>query len=390
MGPKNYFNKYQCAKIINRQLLTLEKQLKESTLTPDERVEIEKKYAGMITNPFEIEKKKDIPFTPAFNNQLIIVIDAFESVCNGMYNQRALELLETLDNTSYFYNWKYLVTAINAFYNYDTETMISSLSKISQNSPVHYAARILKHLSGYSSPQGPLSYREKKLDDAVIEHFAFLDSSIGQVRECLEAGMEDLFIEIFALLLRDIAKYDTTSALRASLWGLKVILDNDYGIDVYITKLKAIFGNSEGLRMIALATLEQEPEISILFWIKLLTLQISTNAVSLEETAVYLRIIGDISQLLVQEYESDESVFTSIHNLTLKLHDELKNRYPGELGGFVISNNPFTNLAALADIFDGEKETIELESHVRQWPEKQDHKEHKSEATPVQLDLFAS
>jgi hypothetical protein len=254
----------------------------------------------LIFDPAAIERAEQIPDGERIKIEARILSDAFETVTNGMYNPEALSALKEIDSASPFYGWKELTLSIADFYNGHHADSLKRVQKIPEQSPAASLIPLLRLLCDCGS-EGELSGSGKKLYKLITEDRSFFTSAQIQLQDCLEADMEDLFIETALLLIRDLKSGQPEAAGKIALWVIKSASLYAYAPELIVSNIKLIFGEAEGSRLCALALQEEEPEISLLFWIRSFLARLKQKDLVQEEKEAYLDIIAR-SALQVQRF----------------------------------------------------------------------------------------
>ena len=192
-----------------------------------------------------------------------IISDAFEAVTNGMNNTEALEYLETQRKNPEAAEWINVIQAIQAFYSRDFTRMDSLLQQIPDESPAGSLKNVLYHMSGSQDPASPLSYHEEKLSRRITENSRFLSSAVAQLKESIEYG-EGLFADTASLLIKELRHKTPEAAERLALWSFSTCIENEFDDEALADNILMLFGQAEGLRIIALSLIETEPESALI------------------------------------------------------------------------------------------------------------------------------
>lgn len=342
----------------------------------------------LIIDPAVIERSDLIPDGDIVKTEARILSDALESAANGMYNPEAVAALEQIGPDSPFSGWKGVCLSILDFYGGDKPGALGRLSGIPEESPAMCLVPVIRRLCG-EAEGGELSGAAAKLYARVTEDRSFITSAQAQLKECLEADMEELFAETALLLVRDLKASHPVAARKLALWVIRTASLYGFAPELIVSDLKLMFGASEGSRLCALALREDEPEISLLFWIRALIARLRHDGPDEEERAAYLEIIAraaDAASRLMMSagqaaeagYEEEEWL-TYIRSLSL-LASALEGR---ELP----DDSPDTVFGYLAGLGGAAAESAVGEV-LR--PERSEPRERERKAVkPVQLELFA-
>jgi hypothetical protein len=208
-----------------------------------------------------------------------------------MYNPEAAAALDDIGTDSPFFGWKKITLSLQAFYNGEKSEALNHLIGIPAESPASSIAPVIRRLCG-EDETGQLSRQAAKLYARVTEDRSFITSAQTQLKECLEADMEEVFIETALLLIRDLKGRHPAAARKFALWVIKSASLYGYSPEVIVSNLKLMFGPAEGSRLCAIALKDEEPEISLLFWIRALLSRMKQDDLEEEERNAYLDIIS--------------------------------------------------------------------------------------------------
>ena len=263
-------------------------------------------------NPFS--SKNAEPDSPE-----LIVRDAFEAATNGMHNPEAMQRLENLDGGADVGYWKLLIRAIENFYKQDFGKVASLLTEINDESMPGRLKAVLLFMSGLQDFQQQPSYHEEKLIKRVTEDSRFFASAVSQLNDSMEYGGQ-LFTETASLLIKEIKVLNFEAAERLALWALNICLQNDFDEEPLADNIMMIFGQAEGLRLIALSLMEVDPESSVVCFIRSLINRLSDKLISRNETEAWLDIIA----ALLPVCEQHESLVADISELLSMLDTEIE------------------------------------------------------------------
>lgn len=271
------------------------------------------------------------------------ISDAFEAVTNGMYDPASLERLEEITADSPLHPWKTAICAILAFYQGDRENMSELLKELPEASPPAAVTASLLHLAGIRTgePRGP---KEKALREAVSADHSFIRSAAAQLREYLTDELEEAFAETSLLLIRDLMPNHPLPAKRLALWSMQTAAERGHALDLYPSQLAQIFGQSEGMRLAAMALRKTDLDIALLFLIRCLLQHMRDDDLKPAEVAAYFTLLAEWAEELLPLTEEgaadtggssggpdnnadEEEYFDRLGALTAKLDDETGKRY---------------------------------------------------------------
>ncbi len=302
----------------------------ESVGSPNYKAAVEE-LKTLITNPLLYGHDTQFQLPETISEESIIVSDALESVTNGMYNPEALNRLQEITPESPFYPWKNAVLAILAFYQSDRDNMLQLLEKIPQETPPASLKPILQLLSRFDT-EAQLDSSARELVKAVREDQAFLKSAIEQLEEYLDSHLEEAFSETAMLLVQDLLSSYPQAARRLALWSIRTAAEKDYDLSFFIGRFESMFGEIEGMRLIAIALYQVEPDVSLLFWLRYTIGHLSSGLVSHTELAALLSLVGDIIKEFKREgtflqLVEDREYSQGLASLVNKLCDEVRRHF---------------------------------------------------------------
>ncbi|MDY7027631.1 MAG: hypothetical protein SVR04_04965 [Spirochaetota bacterium] len=304
---------------------TIEKLLLslQEARTPAEHRRIMDELSACIGDPRIFQEEPVVHYNTRLHQQSIIIWDAFESVTNGMYNPEALHRLEEIDNGSPFSPWKNLILAILAFYQGDRDNLFQLLGKIPSSTPPGRFRNLLRYFEE-DTARGKAA---DKLCTLLEDDHDFISCAVDQLNDCLENNHTVAFLESTGFLVRDLLASHSHAARRLAVWSIQVSSRHDFDISGYICRLTDIFGRKEALRLVAVALMPTEPEISLLFWLRYGIESVSQDTMSSEEIFALIAIIADTYRKILEDNMLDElrgnrEYTGSLHSLALKLGDE--------------------------------------------------------------------
>ena len=256
---------------------------------------------------------------PEADSVEIIIRDAFEAATNGMHNPEALNRLNGLDDDDEVKVWKSLIAAIISFYNQDFKGVGALLSAVPDDSPAGRLKPALLHMSGLRSLERRATYHEEKLIKKITEDSRFLASAIAQLNDSIEYGGE-LFAETASLLIKEIKSQNQNAAARLTLWCFSVCFSQGFDEEPLADNVLMLFGQAEGLRLIALSLMEDDPESALICFTRSLIKRIIDKTIKRDEAAAML----DIIDVLMSACEPEEPLITDISELLTMLDKELE------------------------------------------------------------------
>ena len=313
-----------------------------------------------------------------------IISDAFEAVTNGMYNPEAFAQLEQacVGTDSENEQWKNLIYAIRAFYDQDFVQMDSLLQTIDKESTAASLKRVLYHMSGLRISTEKLSYHEDKLAKRITEDSRFLKSAIDDLNESILYG-EDLFIETASMLIKELKQNTPEAAERLALWSFGICVEMDFDDEALADNILMLFGQAEGLRLIALSLLESEPESALICFTRSLIKRIVDQTAGKDDAAAYLEII----EALISTCTDNDPVLLDISELLAMLETEF-NLFFG-FNNSTSCSKPADKIAEMKKTLAGDGLKAVIPQLSASAAETVEHNRNTSTSgTAVQLELF--
>lgn len=304
---------------------TIEKLLLslQEARTPVEHRRIMIELSVRIGDPRIFQEEPVVNYNTRLHQQSIVIWDAFESVTNGMYNPEALHRLEEIDDESPFLPWKNFILAVLAFYQGDRDNLFQLLEKIPSGTPPGRFRNLLRHFEEDKTHEKAAN----KLYTLLEDDHDFISCAVDQLNDCLENNHAAAFLESTGFLVLDILASHSHAARRLAVWSIQVSSLHDFDISGYICRLTDMFGRKEAHRLVAVALMPMEPEISLLFWLRYGIESVSQVTMSSEEIFALIAIIADTYRKILEDNMLDElrgnrEYTGSLHSLALKLGDE--------------------------------------------------------------------
>ncbi len=283
-----------------------------------------------LNDPAILDRSSLLADNAPLKKEAQIIIDAFESVTNGMENPEAISNLDKISSESVLSPWKFITLAIKSFYNQDYSSMTAFLEDIDEETPPYQLGLMLLHLSGKIEISSP-NKTQKNFIHLIQKDRSIYQSTRDLLEDALANNMEELFIETAVLLVREIKRKDAEAAERIALWSIKEAAERDFSQTLFLHNYKLIFGQADGLRLFALALGSVEPDISILFWLQSLTSNIRRGDASHTEIAAYFTIISEeIDGVLRNEaiLAEEDDFINGFDNMILRLYEECSTYFP--------------------------------------------------------------
>ena len=289
-----------------------------------------KELMTALNDPAILDRSTLLADDAPLKKEAQIIIDAFESVTNGMENPEAISNLDKISSESVLSPWKFITLAIRSFYNQDYSSMNTFLKDIDEDTPPYQLGLMLLHLSGRKDISSP-DKAQKRFIRLIQKDRSIFQSTRDLLEDALANNMEELFIETAVLLVREIKRKNAETAEKIALWSIREAAERDFSQTLFLSSYKLIFGQADGLRLFALALGPVEPDISILFWLQSLTSRLRRGDAFRSEIAAYFNIISEeIDNALRNESIHTEEVdfVDGFDNMILRLYEECSTYFP--------------------------------------------------------------
>lgn len=286
-----------------------------------------------LDDPLAVERSPLLSDTHPLKREALAVTDSFEAVTNGMDNPEAYERLEAIGESSVFHPWKLLILAIRELYREDEEAMKEYLRLIPHETPAALIAPFLQHISS-GEPLGPTCTEAcGKLAKAVVTDNRLLESAIEQLHETLAAGLEDLFTETAVMIVKENIRGAADLTSRFTLWCIESLVRSELSPASFISRIKGLMPQAEVYRLTAVAMIDTDPDISLLFWIRFLLSRLHDKDIPLAETEEALEIMRElhdsIAELDRMNGDEPDAEFTeNLKGLLRNLYQELTALFP--------------------------------------------------------------
>jgi hypothetical protein len=198
--------------------------------------------------------------------QALVVMDAIESVTNGMENPDVFDKLSDIPQDSPFQAWVSFISAVQAFYRGDAEEMTRKLDEIPSNSPPKALDKVLRHLSSIDSYEKPLKGIERQLIQSVGNPGGVLSDTLLLISEALEQNQEEIFSDAVAYLAKELYGSMPDLSKRLFLWAFSVLSEKGWSEDIISAHGRLIFGVPESERLRSLSFFDTAPEEALVHW----------------------------------------------------------------------------------------------------------------------------
>jgi hypothetical protein len=271
----------------------------------DARARAGRQVAQALSDPHDLSQAAMLPADHPLVCHAVIVSDALEAATNGMTNPDAWEALNSLPPWSPLLPWKQLVLSLDRFYQRDLQGFHRESGPIPPDTP---PARILPFLEGLLRGEPPADFKtvaERRLAAELVTEDPVVPSAVEELEAAAELEEYALFSDTAALLARHLSSTAPDLAASLALWAFRRLLDAEADTGALRSYCRGIFGPVECLRLVALATIRDEPEISLLYWIRYIREGVARRQPAQEETDAALAIACDLADA-VEPARSDD------------------------------------------------------------------------------------
>jgi hypothetical protein len=188
------------------------------------------------------------------SEQMIIILDALESVTNGMENPGLLEQIKDIPRESKLRPYVDLVFALQAYYGQNPTRVREYLTSIPDDSPPARLKPLLFYLAGLAKdpPEGRV---DREILKALQQRKSYLETALEEAEQFLRENHEDSFSDSIAYLIRELYAKFPEASKQLTLWAWEKIQENGWDGSLLDAHLKMIFGDLEATRLKALYSL---------------------------------------------------------------------------------------------------------------------------------------
>ncbi|MCX7787149.1 MAG: hypothetical protein N2442_05590 [Spirochaetes bacterium] len=184
--------------------------------------------------------------------RIVTILDALESVTNGMENPGLLEQIKQISIDSPLRPYVDLIFALQAYYRKDPNTVDRFLKSIPDSTPPARLKPLLSFLSGLSKnpPEGIV---EKEIVKAILNRKSHLETALEEAELFLQQNHEESFSDSIAYLIRELYGKFPESSKQLTLWALEKAREKGWEGILLDGHLKMIFGDLEAHRLKAVS-----------------------------------------------------------------------------------------------------------------------------------------
>lgn len=186
--------------------------------------------------------------------QMVTILDALESVTNGMENPGLLEQIERIPIESPLRPYVDLIFALQAYYRNEPSQVSQFLQAIPDHSPPARLKPLLSFLAGLTEhpPEGIV---EKEIIKTIQKRKSYLQTALEEAELFLQKDHEESFSDSIAYIIRELYGKFPLSSKQLTLWALGKIREKGWDGSLLEAHLKMIFGDLEASRLKALCLL---------------------------------------------------------------------------------------------------------------------------------------
>ncbi|GAB4369518.1 MAG: hypothetical protein Kow009_06130 [Spirochaetales bacterium] len=198
-------------------------------------------------------------------DQMVPILDALESVTNGMENPGLLEQIQEIPRGSPLRPYVELVLALKAYYGNDPEEVGRHLDSIPDESPPGRMIPLLSFLAGLSKDP-PERKVDREILKALQQRKSTLEIALEEAEQFLEQNHEESFSDSIAYLIRELYGKLPLASKQLTLWAFEEIQNKGWEGSLLDAHLKMIFGSLEAVRLKALYLLQSGRPGSFQAW----------------------------------------------------------------------------------------------------------------------------
>lgn len=185
------------------------------------------------------------------SEQMIIILDALESVTNGMENPGLLEQIKDIPRGSKLRPYVDLVFALQAYYGQNPTRVREYVTSIPDGSPPARLKPLLSFLAGLTkdTPEGMV---DREILKALQQRKSYLETTLEEAEQFLAQNHEESFSDSIAYLIRELYAKFPEASKQLTLWAWEKIQEKGWDGSLLDAHLKMIFGDLEATRLKAL------------------------------------------------------------------------------------------------------------------------------------------
>ncbi len=183
--------------------------------------------------------------------QMVTILDALESVTNGMENPGLLERIKDISKESPLRPYVDLIFALQSYYRNDPQKVGQFLQSIPDNSPPSRLKPLISFLAGLtdSPPDGKV---EQEIIRTILKRKSSLEIALEETELFLQKNQEESFSDSIAYLIRELYGKFPESSKQLTLWAWEKVHERSWQGSLLDDHLKMIFGEMEATRLKAL------------------------------------------------------------------------------------------------------------------------------------------
>lgn len=275
------------------------------TSPPAQRPALKESLARELADPRELLSCGILDEEHPLYRNALIVEDAFESVTNGMENPEVMEALAQIPDDSLLAPWKECVLAIRALYLGDKEEAARAAAAIPPETPphrlAHLAQTLLKGETSALSPEGD------RFAEKLLQQPDYIASAGEQMEEALEMGMVDLYVDTAAMLIRDLEREYPEAAEEFALWSIERLITAEESLTPLQRRLNGLLGEGETARLSALASVKEDADAALFFWLKFILIELRSGTIEDGELARALLHAAELELHGTIDYSGSET-----------------------------------------------------------------------------------
>lgn len=211
------------------------------------------------------------------SDQIITILDALESVTNGMENPGLLEQIKDIPPRSSLRPYVDIVFALQAYYGQNPARVQHYVTSIPDGSPPARLKHLLSFLAGLTKepPEGTV---DREILKALKQRKSYLETALEEAEQFLRQDHEESFSDSIAYLIRELYGRFPEVSKQLTLWAWEKIQEKGWDGSLLDEHLKMIFGDLEARRIKALYSLHSGRSGAFYNWTSFLMKLLHTEA----------------------------------------------------------------------------------------------------------------
>ncbi|MEM5948868.1 hypothetical protein WKV44_09980 [Spirochaetia bacterium 38H-sp] len=249
---------------------------------------------GEIRDPLLISKTTYLDDKHPLRKDAILIMDAIASITNGILDNSLIQELYKIEKNSPFYSWQQFTLALYYIYKTNTIKARECIQNIDKKSPLKIMIPILTALTEDKDCEAE---EEKKFLNHICQDTGLIKDIFIETERALEDDRVQEAEQFACLLIQELNKIDRTHTEKTAIALILEFDKRDYNAEIFTDTLHHIIGKKETKRLLALAYLEENPEISLMAWMQYTIIMLKEESIH-ENTINILKIIHTLLEFI--------------------------------------------------------------------------------------------